>query len=103
MKKSFTKSSSVTSTVTEVVDELGAAVTKAEQTIDTTIAPVRKGLSRRFPSLFLLVVTFGVTATFFGIEQILIQYNLLQEHPGLILALGIATLIGTGTLYKKLG
>lgn len=103
MKKGVSKNSSVTSTVTEVVDELGAVVTKAEKTFDTTIAPVRRGLSKRFPSLFLLIVTFGVTATFFGIEQILIQYNLLKEHPWLILALGIGTLIGTGTLYKKLG
>jgi len=103
MKNKTVHKTTVTESVTQVADELGSVVAKAEKVIDTTIAPVRKSFSRRFPSIFLLIVTFGVTATFFGIEQVLIQYNLLNEYPWLILGIGIGTLIGTGTLYKKLG
>jgi len=97
------KTQTVTETMTEVVDDLGVVITKVERAVDTKIDPVRKGFVKRFPTFFLLIVTLGVTATFFGIEQVLIQYNLLSEHPWLILALGIGTLFGTGTIYKKLG
>lgn len=84
------------------IDELQDVVTKTERVIDSKIDPVRKGFLRRFPILFLLLVSFGVTSTFFGMEQILIQYDLLNDYPWIILGLGIGTLILTGTLYKKL-
>lgn len=91
------------SVVSEVLDEFGQVVQHTESTIEERIAPVRQGILKRFPTLFLLIVTFGVTATFFGIEQILIQFDLLQRYPWLILASGIGALVLTGTLYKKLG
>lgn len=103
MKEKVTVSSQVTEAMTEVLDEFGSVVEKTETTIEQKIEPVRKSVLRRFPTLFLLIVTFGVTATFFGIEQLLIQFDLLQRYPLLILASGIGALVLTGTLYKKLG
>lgn len=93
----------VSEAVTDALDEFGNAVQQTETTIEQTVQPIRKSVLKRFPILFLLIVTFGVTATFFGIEQILLQFDLLQRYPWLILASGIGALVLTGTLYKKLG
>lgn len=82
-----------------VVEARSAEFTK---TIDGYVAPVRKTIFRRFPILFSLLVTFGVSATVLGFEQILLQYQILQESPVLILFFGMSILIFTGTLYKKL-
>ena len=53
-------------------------------------------------SLFSFLATLGVIMTFLGIEQILLTADILERHPMLILALGVAILALTGTLYKKL-
>lgn len=77
--------------------------TQFTKTVDGLVAPVRKTVFRRFPVLFSLLVTLGVSATVLGFEQILLQYQILQESPVLIFILGVSILIFTGTLYKKLG
>ena len=91
-------------TVTEeVIDSAEQAIEKTEAQIEQTVAPIRKSIIKRFPTLFLLTVTLGFTATITGIEQLLIQQQLLQENPLAILLVGLFLLILTGTLYKKLG
>ena len=70
--------------------------------VDSYVAPVRKSAFERFPILFLLLVTFGVTAISFSFEQILSQYEILNKYPWFILGIGISTLSLTGRLYKKL-
>lgn len=70
--------------------------------VDSYMAPMRKTAFERFPLLFSFLVTFGVTATFFGIEKILADVDIFTRFPLLILLIGIATLAFTGTLYKKL-
>ncbi|MFN3692653.1 MAG: hypothetical protein ACK4SL_00965 [Candidatus Paceibacteria bacterium] len=40
--------------------------------------------------------------TFVGFEQLPLTADILERHPMLILVLGIAILVLTGTLYKKL-
>lgn len=87
----------------ERIDGVDAAITQLEQRLEAQLQPVRRGLSRRFPTLFLFAITFGVTATFFGIEQLLLQFTVLREYPWLILGLGLSLLVITGTLYRKLG
>lgn len=86
------------------------AVDKVEETMETVIKdtdkivePVRKTAFHRFPSLFTLLVSFGVAATFFGFERLIVEISFLNNHPALILLIGIGVLVGTGTLYKKLG
>jgi hypothetical protein len=85
-----------------VIDTVQQVVDTTESTLEHSVAPVRKGLSTRFPLLYLLLVTVGVTATFLGVEQILLQSVLLQRYPMIILGLGLLVLAFTGTLYKKL-
>jgi len=87
-------------TTLEAVQTKTVAVTK---TVDGYVMPVRETIFKRFPVLFSLLVTFGVIATFLGVEQVLLQYELLRTHPELILLTGVTILIFTGRLYKKLG
>lgn len=94
---------SVSKVTGEVLDGAGRIVSATETQIEQTVAPIRKSILKRFPVLFLLAVTFGFTATVTGIEQLLIQHQLLQQHPSVILSIGIMILVLTGTLYKKLG
>ena len=87
----------------DVLDGAEHLVTQTEAQLEHTVAPIRKNILKRFPTLFLLAVTFGFTATVTGMEQLLIQLTVLQEHPGAILGAGLGVLILTGTVYKKLG
>lgn len=83
--------------VTEgVIDEVA-------KTTDRAIDPVRRDVAKRYPTIFLLAVTFGVSATFFGFERLLDSSQYLHERPWLILLIGVCSLVVTGTLYKKLG
>jgi len=103
MKKTETITTKATRVVTDTVIGVDKVVDEAEIKFEKRIAPVREKLSRRFPTLFILATTLGVTATFTGFEQILLRNNLLQEYPWLILILGVILLFLTGTLYKRLG
>ncbi len=51
------------------VDSVSGVMTAAESTFESAVAPVRVRVSKRFPSLFILATTFGVAATFLGIEE----------------------------------
>ena len=95
------------SETTKLVDETSAtlsqAVQKTEEHFEEVVAPVRKNVIKRFPVIFLLLVSLGFTATISGLEQLLLKINFLQSNPAVMLIIGIALLILTGTLYKKLG
>lgn len=94
------KENGVVNEVAEVVDKTVSAVMHETE---RTILPVRQSVLRRFPTLFLLLVTFGLTATFYGFERLILEWTYVYERPWLILLIGISILIATGTLYKKLG
>lgn len=79
--------------------EVSAVMTEA----DRYIAPVRRSVFKRFPTMFLLAVTFGVSATVYGFERLIAMVPYLHDRPILILVVGILVLIVTGQLYKKLG
>ena len=79
------------------------STTEFTKTVDGYVAPVRKTIFRRFPVLFSLLVTFGVCATFLGMEQLILRSVFLQANPEYILFAGMSILVFTGTLYKKLG
>lgn len=58
---------------------------------------------KRFPLLFTLLGTFGLTATFYGFQHIIQKIPLLANNPFIALVMGLVTLLFTGTLYKRLG
>lgn len=76
---------------------------KAMTTAENVALPVRQSILKRFPVVFLLLVTFGVAATFFGIERIITDITWLYDRPIFILILGLLILSITGQVYKKLG
>lgn len=102
-KKSAQVESEIVKAAEGAINEVQQIVDSAEQKIESTVAPVRKSILKRFPVMFLLAVTFGFTATVTGMEKIIAKYEFLESHPAIILLLGIGTLVLTGTLYKKLG
>ncbi len=77
-------------------------VTKATKDMDGYIAPLRTSVLTRFPILFSLLTTFGVATTFLAFEKIVSSIVFFDQHPFLMLILGISILALTGTLYKKL-
>ena len=93
-----------TKTVAEdLLDDVQLVTTEAEALLQGVAKPVRKHIFKRFPTLFLIAVTFGVSITFFGIEQLLQQWPWLNGHPWVSFFVGVSILAATGTLYKKLG
>ncbi|MEZ4104403.1 MAG: hypothetical protein R3B60_03900 [Candidatus Paceibacterota bacterium] len=98
--------SKITKEVTEVTldmaDLVEKEVEKATKEADTYISPLRKSALKRYPVLFSLLVTFGVVTTLLGFEQVLLQYDILRQHPWFILFLGVTILLLTGTLYKNM-
>jgi uncharacterized integral membrane protein len=78
------------------------AATSTVSTVNSYVAPVRKTILQRFPAIFGLLATIGAAAIILGIEQILLKYQILVNHPELILLMGISLLAFTGRLYKKL-
>lgn len=86
-----------------IVDGVEKIIHTSEERLETTVAPVRKNALKRFPTLFLLAVTFGVSTIFYGIDQIIATTPLLAGHPVISIFIGVLVLIATGHLYKKLG
>lgn len=86
----------VTHSVDEVVERI---VSRTEE----VVTPYRRSAFKRFPIIFTLATTFGVVATYFGFERVIMEIVWLNERPVLILVFGVLTLVLTGTLYKKLG
>ena len=77
-------------------------VSKATLDMDGYIAPIRTSVLKRYPIVFSLLTTFGVATTFLGFEKIVSNIAFLDQHPFVMLILGISILATTGTLYKKL-
>lgn len=77
-------------------------MSKATQEMDGYIAPIRSSVLNRYPIVFSLLTTFGVATTFLGFEKIVSNIAFLDQHPIIMLLLGICILAATGTLYKKL-
>ena len=88
--------------IIKAVYEVDKTVEDTVDSIDKAVDPYRRSAFRRFPVLFTLLVAFGATTTFFGFERVISEIVWLNERPLMILLVGIATLIITGTLYKKL-
>jgi len=85
------------------VDRLEENLDKVLKNADTSIEPLRRSTFKRFPILFILLTTFGVSVTFFAFERLIAKFPYIYDRPWLILAIGLSSLILTGTLYKKLG
>lgn len=89
----------------QIYSEIHNATKAIENTVVATgkvIEPVRESFFKRFPTISILLATFGVSATVYGIERIIADVAWLNERPHAIFLLGICILVVTGRLYKKL-
>ena len=77
-------------------------VEKLSGQLNRGIDKYRKPVFSRFPLLFVLLSTLGLVATLYGFEKVIDSIPLFAEHPWLLLLAGVAILIFTGSLYKKL-
>jgi len=104
MKKVLTQVEQVTKETTlQVLDKTDQLSGQVNKTFNQYVAPVRTSVLKRFPVLFSLLVVFGLATTYYAFETIISQFEFLNEHPWLMLLIGIAILAFTGRLYKKLG
>jgi hypothetical protein len=90
-----------TGAMLETIGGIEHLAQKAEDRIEREIEPLRKSLLKRFPTVFLLLVTAGFILVSFAIEEILRQYSFFTQNPLFALVLGLFFLIITGTAYKK--
>ncbi len=110
MSKKLTKNSSnknsdeylFTDSLEQTIENVSSSIENLEDKLNDITNPVRKKVLNRFPILFTLLTTFGITAVFFGFERILSEIDFLYKRPWLILLIGILILMATGTLYKVL-
>ncbi len=79
----------------EKLEEMGGSMTGHAKRL-------RDSVFGRFPLLFTMLSTFGLVATFYGFEKIIDDIDFLANRPWAILGLGLAILLFTGALYKKL-
>lgn len=77
-------------------------VAQLREDMSSTALRLRDTAFARFPFLFIFLSSFGLVATFYGFEKLIDSVPLFTKHPLLILGTGIATLVLTGSLYKKL-
>jgi hypothetical protein len=76
--------------------------TDAEERLIRKVAVERDIVETKFPLLFGLFITFGFVSTLYGFEKLIDSVQLFQDNPWILLAVGVLTLVITGTAYKKL-
>lgn len=57
----------------------------------------------RYPLLFSFLIFFGLAATLNGFELLTDRISIFQEHPVILISIGLLILFLTGMLYKSLG
>ncbi len=68
----------------------------------TKWSSLRDSAFQRFPILLVLLSSFGLVSTFYGFEKVIDEIPFFVENPHMILLTGVAVLVLTGALYKKL-
>jgi len=72
------------------------------QKIEGLVRARGEQVSKRYPLTFALLGTLGIASVIYGFEKTVDTIPVLNQHPTLILIIGIALLVFTGTLYKRL-
>jgi len=78
----------------------------AEKTVHDLDRATHRGLHpihKRYPLLFLFLLTFSVAAIFHGLDRVLDTIPFANQFPWTLILIGILGLFSTGSLYKRLG
>jgi uncharacterized integral membrane protein len=68
--------------------------------VDKTIQKGGKHVFKKYPLTFATMGMIGFAAVLFGLEGLINQISFLINRPWLILVIGIALLVLSGTLYE---
>lgn len=85
----------------EIIAEIQDLTHKAESQLQLGVRPIKHSLIKRFPVLFLLLVTAGFAAVTHGLEYFLSEHELFGRHPYYVFWGGVVILILTGAAYKN--
>jgi hypothetical protein len=85
----------------EIIAEIQDLTHRAESHLQQGVQPVKKTIIKRFPIVFLLLVTAGFAAVTYGLEHFVKEHELLSQHPYAVFWVGVAILIFTGAAYKR--
>ncbi len=77
-------------------------IEKITESTNSYMGAKTKGVFRKYPLTFSLLILFGVTSVLHGFEAVIAQVPVLQDSPILVFIIGLAILIFTGSLYKKI-
>ena len=58
---------------------------------------------RKYPFLFLFLITFSVVALIHGFDRVLDRVDFFESNPQVLIVIGLMGLFLTGSLYKRLG
>ena len=61
-----------------------------------------QGTFSKYSITFSFLVLFGVMSVLHGFDSVIFKIPFLNNHPGFVFVLGLAILIFTGSLYKRL-
>lgn len=61
-----------------------------------------KGVLRRYPLTFSLLILFGVVSVLHGFEAVIEMIPFLADRPIVVFFIGLIILVFTGSLYKKI-
>lgn len=95
----------------KVLKDLGKAVAgpdpiedaeKVVKVVDKTVNKTARRVFRKYPITFTLLSIFGFASVMHGVEGLIENHPYFGEHPGVVLLIGLALLLITGTLYKWL-
>ena len=70
--------------------------------LENQASSYRRSTLERFPLLIIGLSTFGLVAVLYSFEKWIDRTPWLADRPLLILVLGLASLVVSGTLFKKL-
>ena len=76
---------------------------KPVEVIKKQLSKNRDKAAKKFPLGFAVIASFGLITTTNGLQKMLEKIPILNNNPWISFVVGLAILIATGTVYKKLG
>lgn len=98
----MTKPETIIDNIADATQPAHDRLEQIEARLRKLLEPERRSALKRYPTMFALLVGFGVATTYYGFEKVADTIPFVRENPFLMMLLGIIILAGTGTLYKKL-
>jgi len=84
------------------IKEKEHALVEKEHVFKEKVGQKRQTLFEKFPLPFTLMGSFGLVATFYGFEKLIDKIDFLSSNPWILLGIGLALLMVTGSFYNKL-